>query len=185
MVREAGNQHSQCQRTGLRSEIAKRTLLTVLTQGETKMEPARKQFAPGSHVTVIRHLNNDDVPHRTEEYPEDEHSERAYGSPNTSTSVKRTEDDNGKEHFEGVSVHRTGGKSNLLPGYQSHDTGVGVAKSSSANEARKRAFNRASTERLEQTKPHNVKAGMDFVKSKDKTFNKDKPTPVIKFDDLK
>lgn len=137
----------------------------------------RKQFAPGSHVTVVRSLTEKDIPEKTHEYPEAEHYERGA---HHFTTVQRSEDEHGREVYEGHSLQRS--PSRLPDGYQSGNSGFGIAYSKDPNKARQRAFNRASTERLEQTTK--VKENMERSGQRMKDTQKH-PTPVVKINSAK
>jgi hypothetical protein len=136
-----------------------------------------KKFAPDSHVTVIRPLTGRDIPEKTHEYPEAEHYERAA---HHFTTVQRSEDEGGRDMYEGHSLQRS--PSSLLPGHQSGSYGFGVAFSKDPNKARQRAFNRASTDRLEQTTK--VKEHMERSGKQMKDTQKH-PTPVVKINSAK
>jgi hypothetical protein len=131
------------------------------------MNPSSSQF-PTSNVKVVKPLSNDSVPdikynlEDKESQPEWD-SRSNGGGVHTSESVRREENDAGKEVFYGFAVRRTAKGKNSTHTWPAADAGgqgYDGAYSTSANSARSRAFNRAETARLESTKPENVKKSM-------------------------
>jgi hypothetical protein len=131
------------------------------------MNPSSSQF-PTSNVKVVKPLSNDSVPEKRYDLEDKESqpewdSRSSGGGVHTSESVRREENEAGKEVFYGFAVRRTGKGKNATHTWPAADVGgqgYDGAYSTNANSARNRAFNRAETARLESTKPENVKKSM-------------------------
>ena len=161
------------------------------------MHPASSQF-PTSNVKVIKPLSNNDVPERKdfledkESQPEWENRSSDKGGVATSQSVKREENEAGKEVFYGFSSRTTKRGDNSSRQWPAADVGgrgYDSAYSTSANAARNRSFNRAETARLESTKSENVKKNMEQSSATIKSIESDpkkmgyvKERKVIKID---
>ena len=160
------------------------------------MNPSSSQF-PTSNVKVVKPLSNDSVPEKRYDLEDKESqpewdSRSSGGGVHTSESVRREENEAGKEVFYGFAVRTTGKGKNATRQWPAADTGgrgYDGAYSTNANSARNRAFNRAETARLESTKPENVKKSMkqsaDIIKeieSDPKKMGHVKERKVIKID---
>jgi hypothetical protein len=147
------------------------------------MNPSSSQF-PTSNVKVLPHLSNNAIPERTWNDPDAEYSKT---EKNTRTYVKRTENEAGKEVFEGQVARPLAGRSRIPLGADSKTGGFGTAYSTTASGARQRAFNRAEDDRIKSTSSEAVKKHSETAEARIKEFESNprsnayvKNRPVVK-----